>query len=58
MPASPLAGDPPRKNINHGMTAPPTPKPPGPHISPEVRGALKDQIPEIARHVREVADTK
>jgi hypothetical protein len=40
-----------------GMTAKP-PAPAGPHISPAVREALKDQVPEIARHVREVADTK
>ncbi len=41
-----------------GMTAPKPPAPTGPHISPEVRKALSKQDPEIARHVREVADTK
>jgi hypothetical protein len=53
-----VANIPPRKDINHGMTAPKPPAPMGPHISQAVREALKDQDPEIARHVREVADTK
>jgi hypothetical protein len=44
-----------RENVNHGMTAA---KPAGGHISPAVRAALKEQDPEIAKHVREVADTK
>jgi hypothetical protein len=50
-----VANIPPRKDINHGMTAP---KPMGPHIPQSVREALKDQDPEIAAHVREVADSK
>jgi len=41
-----------------GMTAPRPPVPAGSHISPAVREALKDQDPEIARHVRAVADSK
>jgi hypothetical protein len=43
---------------NAGMTAPKPPAPTGPHISESVRAALKEQDPEIARHVRQVADTK
>jgi hypothetical protein len=43
---------------NAGMTAPKTPTPSGSHISPAVRAALKEQDPEIAKHVREVAGTK
>jgi hypothetical protein len=41
-----------------GMTAPKPPAPTSPHISNPVRVALNDQDPEIARRVREVADTK
>jgi hypothetical protein len=41
-----------------GMTAPKLPAAPGSHISAPVRAALKDQDPEIAKHVREVANTK
>jgi hypothetical protein len=43
---------------NAGMTAPKAPAQVGPHISEHVRAALKDQPPEIAAHVREVADSK
>lgn len=43
---------------NAGMTAPRPPAPTGSHISQPVRDALKNQDPEIARHVREVANTK
>jgi hypothetical protein len=53
-----VANIPPRKDINHGMVTPKPPAPMGPHISQSVREALKDQDPEIAAHVREVADTK
>jgi len=53
-----VANIPPRKDINHGMRAPKPPAPTGPHISPEIRKALSNQDPEIARHVREVADSK
>jgi hypothetical protein len=50
-----VANIPPRKDINHGMVAA---KPAGGHISPAVRAALKEQDPEIAKHVREVADSR
>jgi hypothetical protein len=43
---------------NAGMTAPKPPTPTGPHISEPVRAKLADLNPEIAAHVREVADTK
>ena len=41
-----------------GMTSPKQPEAPGPHISQSVRAALHEQDPEIARHVKEVANTK
>jgi hypothetical protein len=43
---------------NAGVTAPKPAAPTGSHISPAVRAALKEQDPEIAKHVREVAGTK
>jgi hypothetical protein len=47
------ANIPPRKDINHGMTAPT-----GPHISDAVRAKLTDLDPELAAGVRRVADSK
>jgi hypothetical protein len=38
-----VANIPPRKDINHGTTAPKPPAPMGPHISQATRDALKDQ---------------
>jgi hypothetical protein len=47
-----------KTKVESGMTSPKPAPPAGPHISQAVREALKEQDPEIARHVRSVADSK